>query len=63
MKNKKENLKEMKTDELKKLLALLQEELRSIHFKAEGSRSKNVKEASTLKKKIARTLTELNSKK
>jgi len=63
MKNKKENLKEMKTDELKKHLALLREELRAIHFKAEGSRSKNVKEASTLKKKIARTLTELNNKK
>ncbi len=63
MKNKKENLKEMKTDELKKQLADLREELRAIHFKTEGSRSKNVKEASTLKKKIARILTELNHKK
>jgi ribosomal protein L29 len=63
MKNKKENLKGMKEDELKKQLTALREELRSIHFKAEGARSKNVKEASTLKKKIARILTELNGKK
>ena len=57
---KKDNLKEMKKDELLKQLNLLQEELRVIHFKAEGARSKNVKESTTLKKRIARILTELN---
>ncbi|MBU0999278.1 50S ribosomal protein L29 [Patescibacteria group bacterium] len=54
------NFKEMKKDELKKELILLQENLRVLHFKAEGSKSKNVKEASALKKQIARILTEIN---
>jgi ribosomal protein L29 len=60
MKNKKDNLKGMKKDELSKQLAVLQESVRVIRFKAEGSKSKNVKELSTLKKKIARILTEIN---
>ncbi|KKQ20322.1 MAG: hypothetical protein US45_C0030G0012 [Candidatus Nomurabacteria bacterium GW2011_GWA1_37_20] len=50
----------MKKDELAKKLALLRENARAIRFKAEGSKSKNVKELSTLKKDIARILTELN---
>lgn len=62
MKNKKENFKEMKKDELIKKLAFLREEVRVIRFKAEGSKSKNVKEASTFKKQIAQILTELNRK-
>ena len=52
----------MKKEELKKELALLRENLRVLHFKAEGSKSKNVKEASTFKKQIAQILTELNRK-
>jgi ribosomal protein L29 len=56
------NFKEMKEVELKKELALFKENLRVIHFKAEGSRSKNVKEAATLRKQIARIMTELNNK-
>ena len=59
-KNLRENLKGMKGDELKKELAVLRENLRVIHFKAEGSRSKNVKESMVLKKQIARVLTEIN---
>ncbi|OGI74727.1 50S ribosomal protein L29 [Candidatus Nomurabacteria bacterium RIFCSPHIGHO2_01_FULL_43_16] len=55
-----ENLKNMKVDELKKQLALLQEEVRVIKFKAEGSKSKNVKENRTLKRQIARVMTEIN---
>lgn len=62
-KNTKVNLKEMKETELKKELISLKENLRTIHFKAEGSRSKNVKETAILKKQIARILTELNRKK
>ncbi|MFA6520012.1 MAG: 50S ribosomal protein L29 [Candidatus Paceibacterota bacterium] len=58
----KENLKDMKEGELVKKLATLREEVRSIHFKAEGSRSKNVKEMSALKKEIARVLTQMNNK-
>lgn len=63
MKNKKENLNEMKKEELVKKLALLQEEVRVIKFKAKGAKSKNVKEQATLKKQIAQVLTEINKKK
>ena len=62
MKNKKDNLKDMGKDELTKQLAILQENVRVIRFKTEGSKSKNVKELSTLRKDIARILTELNVK-
>lgn len=61
MKNKKDNLKEMKKDELHKKLAILQENARVIRFKVEGSKSKNVKELSILRKDIARILTKINS--
>ncbi len=59
-KNNRENLKGMKGGELEKKLAILRENARVIRFKAEGSKSKNVKELSTLRKDIARILTELN---
>jgi len=62
-KNTKRSFKEMNETELKKELILVKENLRVIHFKAEGSKSKNVKESGSLKKEIARILTELNSKK
>ncbi len=62
-KTKKENLKGMKESELAKKLAVLQESVRVIRFKAEGSKSKNVKELSTLRKEIARILTEMNRNK
>ncbi len=59
----KDNLKGKKEGDLNKELAILQENARVIRFKAEGSKSKNVKEMATLRKQIARILTELNSKK
>ena len=62
MKTKKENLKGMKKSELEKKLAILRENARVIRFKAEGSKSKNVKELSALKKDIARILTAINTK-
>ncbi|OGI68218.1 hypothetical protein A2738_02000 [Candidatus Nomurabacteria bacterium RIFCSPHIGHO2_01_FULL_42_15] len=62
MKTKKENLKDMKGDELNKKLAILQENARVIRFKAEGAKSKNVKESVTLRKQIARVLTELRAR-
>ena len=55
------NFKGMKKEELKKELALFRENLRVMHFKAEGSKSKNVKEQWALRKQIARLLTEMNS--
>jgi ribosomal protein L29 len=63
MAKKTENFKGMKENELKKELAVLRENLRVLHFKAQGSKSKNVKESATLRKQIARALTELNSNK
>ncbi len=58
-----ENFKEMKGDELKGKLASLQESLRVLKFKTEGSsKVKNVKEALSLRKQIARVLTEVNKK-
>ncbi len=62
-KKKTENLKGLKIDELKKKLSNLEEEIRILRFKAEGSKSKNVKEFAVLRKQIARVLTEINRKK
>lgn len=63
IKKTKEDLKGMKMPELAKKLVNLQEEVRVIRFKAEGSKSKNVKELAALKKNIARVLTQINSTK
>ena len=60
MVSKKKNLKGIKIEELRKQLIVLHENIRTLNFKAEGSRSKNVKESGTLKKQIARVLTEIN---
>lgn len=62
-KKEKENLKGMKKDELKKKLVDLEENIRILNFKTQGSKSKNVKEHTTLKKQVARILTEINAKK
>lgn len=62
-KTEKASLKGMKPAELSKKLAILRENARVIRFKAEGSKSKNVKELATLRKDIARILTEINTKK
>lgn len=61
-KNTKKSFKEMNEIDLEKELTVLKETLRVVHFKSEGSRSKNVKEAGALKKEIARIMTELNKK-
>lgn len=54
------DIKKMDMNELTKKLGDLREEIRHIHFKADGSRSKNVKEESMKRKTIARILTEIN---
>jgi ribosomal protein L29 len=59
-KNSDNNIKGMKQDELKTKLAFLQEEIRTIRFKAEGAKAKNVKEQASLRKQVARVLTEMN---
>lgn len=60
MANKKNNFKGLKIEDLKKNLISIRENLRTLHFKSEGSKSKNVKEQSSLRKQIARVLTEIN---
>jgi ribosomal protein L29 len=60
MATKKNNLKGIAMDDLKKKLATLQENLRVIKFKVQGAKSKNVKESMTIRKEIARILTEIN---
>ena len=62
MAKKKNNLKGMKEKDLREKLTALEEKMRTIRFKAEGSKSKNVKESATLRKEIARILTEINKK-
>lgn len=60
MKKNNEQFKGMKKDELEKKLISLREEVRTMNFKSQGARSKNVKEAGALKKQIARVMTEMN---
>jgi len=55
-----QDIKKMNINELKKKVAELREQIRSIHFKAEGSKSKNVKEEKAVRKEIAQMLTEIN---
>lgn len=57
-----ENLKEMDKDELGTRRLELQEKLRALKFATEGSKSKNVKESASLRRQIARVLTEINRK-
>lgn len=63
MAKKEENLKGMKLDELKLKLSDLEKDIRVLRFKAQGARSKNVKESVTLRKQVARVLTEMNHRK
>ena len=60
MTKKLENFKGMSKEELNKQLTDLHESIRVIRFKADGAKSKNVKEVSVLKKQLARVLTEMN---
>ena len=63
MAKKKDNLSNSSVEELKKQLGKIEEDLRSIKWKAEGSKSKNVKEEATIKKDIARIMTAIKAKK
>jgi ribosomal protein L29 len=57
MATKKNNIMNMGEGELAKKLEALREDLRAIKFKAEGARSKNVKEPQIIRRNIARVLT------
>jgi ribosomal protein L29 len=60
---KKNSLKNNTVEELTKLVADKREELRALRFSASGGKNHNVKLPATLRKTIARALTELNIKK
>jgi ribosomal protein L29 len=60
MAKKKGQFTDMKKDELAKEVLSLREQIRTIRFKAEGSKSKNTKETLALRKQIARALTVIN---
>ena len=50
-------------EELVKLTEAKREELRALRFSLAGSKNRNVKLGATLRKEIARALTQLNKKK
>ena len=59
---KKNSLKTHSVEDLTKLADSKREELRALRFSIAGSKNRNVKLGRTLRKTIARTLTELNSR-
>ena len=60
---KKLDLKTHTPEDLQKLVADKREALRVLRFSVAGSKNRNVKLASTLRREIARALTERNSRK
>ena len=60
---KKTSLKKHSKEELTKLVETKREELRALRFAVAGSKNRNVKLSRTLRKTIARALTELNNAK
>ncbi|HEV8677573.1 MAG TPA: 50S ribosomal protein L29 [Candidatus Paceibacterota bacterium] len=63
MAKKKITFKDHSPEELAKFVEGKREELRSLRFSAVGSKNKNVKSARTLRKEIARALTEASARK
>ncbi len=55
---KKHSLKNHSNEDLVKLVASKREELRALRFSASGSKNRNVKLSRTLRKDVARALTE-----
>ena len=59
---KKNSLAKHSVEDLQKLAADKRQELRALRFSSSGSKNRNVKQAATLRKQIARALTELNKR-
>ncbi len=57
---KKTNLTNHTSEELRKLAEAKREELRALRFNVAGSKNRDVKLASKLRREIARALTQLN---
>jgi ribosomal protein L29 len=60
---KKITFKEHSPEDLQKFVNEKREALRALRFSASGSKNKNVKQARTLRKEIARALTETSARK
>ena len=60
---KKLDLKNHSQEDLTKLANDKREELRSLRFSVAGSKNRDVKQASKLRKEVARALTQLNAAK
>lgn len=58
----KSTLKETSTEELKKIVKEKRDALRDLRFSLSSSTTRNVKLTRTLRKDVARALTQLNSK-
>lgn len=58
---KKTDIKTHSAEELNALVEKKREELRALRFAAEGSKNHNVKAARTMRKEVARALTELTA--
>lgn len=59
---KKLSLKTNTDEELARVVADKREELRALRFSVAGSKNRNVKQARTLRREIARALTETNTR-
>lgn len=59
---KKNSLTKHSVEDLQKLVAEKREELRALRFAVAGSKNRNVKLAATLRKQVARALTELKKR-
>jgi len=59
--SKKNSLKNYSAPDLQRLVADKRDELRDLRFAAGGGKNRNVKQVSTLRKTVARALTELNA--
>lgn len=60
---KKHSFTKHSVEDLQKLATEKREELRRLRFAVAGSKNRNVKQAATLRKEIARALTELQKRK
>lgn len=63
MAKEKKNLNTLDVDSLSKSVNEKREALRAFRFSLSGSKVKNIKEGRTIRKDIARLLTEINSQK
>lgn len=59
---KKHSLDKHSAEDLRKLVEEKREALRRLRFAVAGSKNRNVKEAATLRKQVARALTELKKR-